>query len=46
MNVVTGYIDGTIGFCPYCGASLETTSFISETKCEDCERTFYVVEGE
>ena len=45
MNTVMGYIDGAIGFCPYCVASLDTTNFIGETKCEDCGRTFYVVEG-
>lgn len=22
MDTVTGYIDGTISFCPYCGADL------------------------
>ncbi len=43
---ITGYIDGTISFCPYCGASLDTTNFISETKCEDCGKSFYVVEGD
>ena len=46
METVTGYIDATISFCPYCGAELNTTSFIYETKCDDCGKTFYVVEGE
>lgn len=46
MNTVMGYIDGTISFCPYCGESLDTTNFISETKCESCGKSFFVIEGE
>lgn len=46
MNIITGMIDGTINFCPYCGDSLDMISFISETKCGGCGRPFYVIEGE
>ena len=46
METVTGYIDSTISFCPYCGAELDTINFISETKCEDCGKSFFVLEGE
>ena len=45
-EVVTGYVDGTISYCPYCGASLWSANFIGETKCEDCGRSFFVLEGE
>ena len=46
MNTVMGYIDGTISFCPYCGAELDTINFIGATKCEDCGKTFYVIEDQ
>lgn len=46
MNTVMGYIDAAISFCPYCGAELDTTSYIGATKCEDCGKSFYVLEGE
>ena len=46
MNMVTGIIDGTISFCPYCGGELSMTSFIDETYCEDCGKSFCVIEGE
>ena len=46
VNIVTGIIDGTIDFCPYCGSELFLNSFICATHCEDCGRNFYVIEGE
>ena len=46
MNAVWGIIDGTISFCPYCGSELSMTSFIDETYCEDCGKSFCVIEGE
>ncbi len=46
MNIVTGIIDGTIDICPYCGDELSMTSYISETYCHNCGKSFYVIEGE
>lgn len=46
MRVVTGIVDGTIEFCPYCGGELFMTSYVSETCCEDCGKSFCVIEGE
>lgn len=46
MDMVTGFIDGTINYCPYCGGELDMVSLIDDTYCEDCGRAFCVIEGE
>jgi NADH pyrophosphatase NudC (nudix superfamily) len=43
---IAGYIDEDIQFCPYCGAVLDMIDLWSETKCRECDKSFFVIAGE
>lgn len=43
ISLTDGHIDNA-EHCVSCGAELYTTNFISATRCEDCGKTFYVIE--
>lgn len=42
-ELITGYIDDTARYCPYCGEKVKTSG-CEKYKCNNCEQQFYVVE--
>lgn len=43
---IAGYIEEDIHYCPYCGSRLDGVNLHSETICQECNRAFFVIEGE
>lgn len=44
--LIEGYADDTVRYCPYCGTPVYESNSENEYTCNNCECTFYVIEGE
>ena len=45
-QLIEGYTDDTVRYCPYCGEPVNESNSENQYKCNNCECKFYVIEGD